>query len=228
MNLKYFECSEVLEYYNCVKCRFKSSCKSLLNIHTCGAPTTLNKLCNCKWSTNSDFMWFDHFYNCADTLGGKWYQCEQCVFQTRNKRKLRDHTTVRHTSYKPNKWVSCFICAKKYRHKTNLRKHLNVKHKLQIKWFSCEQCDFTCQDRPALKKHRVLKHPQLWFCDYCSYTAKAKAHIRLHTNLRHVPDEQVNWWFCNLCNYKCKEKCYLVRHKSVNHQPKKPRKPSER
>ncbi|CAH1376124.1 unnamed protein product [Tenebrio molitor] len=228
-----------LDQYCCKNCDFQTNLKIIYNQHIreyhennidCLQDQTKKDIAKsyicqeCSFETYSVLLWLKHLdslcFNaredfekiCIVSYGdGRWYQCINCAFKSKNLTILKKHQTAKHLLNK-KEWFCCSYCKYKAKTKNDLKEHINCEH---------DKCNFTTKRKLKIKQREPLKHSSNKValrlqCEQCSYKTKWRSCLKLHIN-RHKSDEEVEWFYCFSCAYKTKRKGHLKQHTIYKH-----------
>lgn len=179
---------------------------------------------NCGFNTIQKSSLKTHIKACPKR--NKQFTCDQCFFSTYTAAILKGHILNRHTSDELIKWFYCEECPYRSKHISSLKIHKTLKHFIGIPKYACDQCLYVTHMENRFKNHKTkhLSYELLiekeYKCDKCFFQTHDKDNLRYHIEIRHTPDELINWFSCNECFYKGKSKKNLIRHIRTQHSLK--------
>ena len=181
-------CKFCLVKYQCDRCEFTSSTKSVMSTHI--------KIVHDKIKDNE----------CPN---------DNCDFKCSTKNDLTRHIKMVHDKIKdfecPND-----NCDFKCFSNSNLTRHIKMIHD-KIKDIECpnDNCDYKCSIKSSLKVHIKMVHDKIkdFECpnDDCDYKCSTNAHLKVHIKMVH---DKIKDFECptDNCDYKCSQKSSLKVH----------------
>ena len=144
------------------------------------------------------------------------YQCNQCNFKTRNKKKLRRHIGSVHEGLK----YHCNQCDFEvgFGYKQTLRNHIKSIHGGD----QCDQCNFKIGNKKKLRIHIKSVHGSealrnhiksihggvKYECSQCNYKATNPSSLTFHIQSQHEKIRHT----CNECNKQFSQKSHVKSH----------------
>ncbi|KAJ8913681.1 hypothetical protein NQ315_007398 [Exocentrus adspersus] len=226
------ENQELVQWFNCDRCDFKSTLKVCLKRHMPVHRSPLDiewyecDLCDYKSILKVNLK--RHTMSVHKTsLSIEWLKCHLCDYKSKDwkqKESLRKHVQLVHKNPSQMVWFKCDSCDYKTNWRGNLRRHV-LSHKIpsDIEWFNCDSCDFKAKQKISLQCHIVVhKDPSQvkWYkCDLCEYKTQWRGNLRNHSVI-HKGDSETEWFYCDLCDYKSRRKGNLRGHMAIHNSRK--------
>ena len=150
------------------------------------------------------------YINLKETLEQEAWQCDQCDFSTKSRRRLWQHKLIIHLGID----YKCEECNISFSSKGNLKKHKQRMHSDER--FLCDKCDYSASIQENLKAHVERVHfEKIYSCDFCRYKAGTQYLIKNHILKSHAKRETVT---CDECDYTTTRKADLKKHKQRKHK----------
>ena len=108
------------------------------------------------------------------------YKCEQCDYETKQSRYLRNHVESVHEGVR----YPCNQCDYKATREDSLKQHKEYKH--EGVRYSCDECGYKATTTGSLQRHVESIHEGLRYpCDQCDHKATSKAYLKKHIMSKH-------------------------------------------
>lgn len=140
------------------------------------------------------------------TVNGRCvFQCSDCEFSTFWKAAMKLHQE----KHNQKEEFKCDYCSFSARFKRHVTAHSHRSHREQpaAQEFKCSDCDYSTVEWYMMKRHR-LRHEreEKYKCDRCSYSARFKSRVTIHSNKYHRYPPSVHLEVS--CNCVCLSSCW--------------------
>lgn len=139
----------------------------------------------------------------------KCYKCNQCDFETSQRRLIRDHI-IEHTGRIP---YICDVCGCGHSSQLLLQNHIKREHINKPK-YQCSICDRVCHQKSALDRHILVHTPdeRPYKCNMCDKTYRDATDLRRH---KRSHGTEVPKLACEKCDKRFYEPKQLRNHQRV-------------
>lgn len=139
----------------------------------------------------------------------KCYKCNQCNFETSQRRLIRDHI-IEHTGRMP---YICDVCGCGNSSQLLLQNHIKREHINKPK-YQCNICQRVCHQKSALDRHLLVHQPdeRPFKCNFCDKTYRDATDLRRH---KRSHGTEIPKLACEKCDKRFYEPKQLRNHQRV-------------
>ena len=203
--------------YECNQCDFRSAYEYKLKNHIKQEHEKRNekRICTCGKSFSNKKQLGRHVREVHD---GVTLKCDQCSYQTKRSRDLRNHIENKHgdgvqidKQERPD--IFCEFCGYSCKYRQSLQDHVEKIH-LQNE-YKCneEDCDFVTTQKRKLQEHKS-RHGEELICPICGKTFSSNKAWTKHKRETHKPKIERK---CDYCDYSTISLKMLTKHLKWRH-----------